>query len=70
MVVCVMFKIRPKLKDFGWLWWYAKENDAWNLVIFACTTANMAVIANTSDNWTLSKQNLVSALCFAAVRCY
>ena len=32
-------------------------------------TANMAVISNTSDNRTLTKQNLVSALCFAAVRC-
>ena len=46
-----------------------RENDAWNLVIFAYITAYVAVISNTSDNRTLTKQNLVSALCFTAVRC-
>ena len=45
-----------------------RENDAWNSVIFAYITANMAVISNTRDNRTLKKQNLVSALCFAASR--
>ena len=39
-----------------------RENDACNLVIFAYITANMAVISNTRDNRTLTKQNLVSIL--------
>ena len=46
-----------------------RENDAWNLIIFAYITVTMAVISNTSDNRTWTKQNLVSGLCFAAVRC-
>ena len=40
-----------------------RENDAWNLVIFAYITANMAVTSNTCDNRTLTMQNLASALC-------
>ena len=63
MVVWVIFKIRLKLKDFGWS---QRKNDARNLVIFAYSTVNMAVISNTSDNQTLTLQYLVSALCFAA----
>ena len=46
-----------------------RETDAWNLVIFAYITVNMAVISNTSDNRTLTKQNLVIALYFAGIRC-
>ena len=44
-----------------------KENDAWKFVIFAYIAANMAVISN--NNRTSTEQNLVSALCFSAVRC-
>ena len=36
-----------------------RENDALNLIIFAYITANMAVISNTSDHRTLTKQNLL-----------
>ena len=40
-----------------------------NLVILAYITENiMAVISNSRDNRTLKKQNLLSALCFAASR--
>ena len=45
-----------------------RENDALNLVSFAYITLNMAVISNARDNRTLNKQNLVSVLCFAAVK--
>ena len=46
-----------------------RENDARNLVIFAYITVDMAVISNTTDkiNRTLTKQNLVTALCFVVV---
>ena len=36
-----------------------RENDVRNLDIFAYITANMAVISNTSDNWTSTKQNFI-----------
>ena len=63
MVVCVIFGIRLKLKDFGW---HAKEKLMPEIELFLL----IAVILNTSDYRTLTKQNLlVSALCFSAVRC-
>ena len=44
-----MFRIRQtKIKRFWMV--RERENDAWNLVISASITANMAVILNTSDN--------------------
>ena len=58
--MCVIFGIRVKLKG---------GNDGLNLVIFAYISVNVAVISNTRDSRTLAKQNLVSDLCFAAVRC-
>ena len=64
MGVCVIFRIILKLKDFGW---YAKEKMKISYFLLILLQI-FAVISNTSDNRTLTKQNLVSALCFAAVR--
>ena len=40
-----------------------RENHARSLGVFAYITANMGVISSPSDYRTLTKQNLVSALC-------
>ena len=49
--------------------WSNSSREPMKTYILTVLAVNMAVISNTSDNWTLTKQNLVSALFLSAVRC-
>ena len=59
MVVCVILRIRIKLKDFGW---YAKEKMMTEIYSYFCLYY-CKYGSNFRDNRTVTKQNLVSALC-------